>query len=851
MVLSEVAFAELQLPEANRETLPPDAIPITTEWRYTGETRQGMHKWATALPFQPRGLFFNKPEPGLELTRDDEVVRYDRFGKSKRPMWVHDRSELVVYLPDKDPGPTPGEYVLKYPRATERERELNLKWSSATGEEGVTDEVKARFAWSTASDGWDTRRGLLLPAPGVAAWDITVPAAGELRFVSGLQRPEIADGPPSDGADLIVEVEVAGQTTEVARLPLTTTFDQHHVDLSSFAGQQVRLRMKTDPGETTAFDYAFVAEPVVASRIDDPVRVVMVFIDTLRPDHMSLYGYERDTTAAIDHLAQDAVVFTQARSVAPWTLPSAMTIVTGRDPEDYQKAETETLPELLHREGFATAFFAGNVYLAHNFGMTRDWDFHRVGLWPQASETTDDALAWMEQQSGRNQLIQVHYMSAHVPYVEPDPYRHMYAKDGEDALRDGFMASDVRKANAGMDQAVQQYVQDRYDNNVRYATDQVQRIIEKLDDNDILLLYADHGEEFWDHQGFEHGHTLYDELLRVPLAIRAPNAKLGRKVDAPVSLLDLAPTVLDLLGEPIPKEMRGKSLLPLLADTPDAAASFETRDLAFGRPLYGVERWGVLHRHEKWTTSGGREMLFDVGVDPLEKKNLMRNTDGDAGAPYRQYLQDALSPRKVISGYRLVPSSFRGNSKKGIPGLWAMCTVPGGFSAAWKGEDPDHTSEAFVTQVKDPEQIRARLDEFGFPDHVVEEGEEAVEVCWPPGWAGSREVYLGPATRPINTVAHQMRCSAYLGDEDGGTRGALVIPAERDAGLGEDRTPLAKAVLNQRTLTLEFGIGVKPEEGAGAVVGANAEMADMLQAMGYAVGDEEGETTASCLAERR
>jgi len=373
LVLSEMPFAELVVPENNRPggAEPPTAIPVEGPWHYAGTTRKDMHKYVAPVPIRPRGLFFHRPQPGMSLaTSDGQPVRYDRFGKIDGFMWSHDRKEIIVYYPEKTGPPLDGQFVLTYSLATERERALNHHWS------GKAD--PADFVWTTIQDDWDSRRGLLLPAPGVAAWDLTVPTAGELHFTSGLVEPEIRTGAGSDGAHLTVEVETGGSVEKVYSTDLAIRdFQPHRVDLSRWAGKAIRLRVRTDPKGSTEFDYAFLAEPVVASRKQDPTRVVLIFVDTLRPDHMSLYGYQRDTTAAIDHLAADSVVFEQARSVAPWTLPSARSIVTGRHPEFYDVSET--LQETLRRKGFATAFVAGNVSLSTNFVMQRDSEFHRVG----------------------------------------------------------------------------------------------------------------------------------------------------------------------------------------------------------------------------------------------------------------------------------------------------------------------------------------------------------------------------------------------------------------------------------------------------------------------------------------
>ncbi|MEO0602152.1 MAG: sulfatase, partial [Myxococcota bacterium] len=624
-MLERQPFAELSIPQQSRPggAEPPTAIPLSGRWRYEGSTRGGMYQYSQPIPIRPRGLFFFKPQPGMALTDGKgKALGYDRFGKHETPHWSIDREKLYVYMPARTP--PPDGLAFAYPRAIDREKELNFVLQTRTAE-------REAFVWQSIQDDWDHRRGLLLPAPGTAAWSVKVPAAAEFTFLGGLVEPEVREGAPSDGATLVVEVDTDGQTKALGRFPLKIRdFTPQRVDLSRFAGKDVVVRVRTEPGATPDYDYAFLAEPRIASRLANPVRVLMVFIDTLRPDHMSLYGYGRDTTAAIDHLANTAVVFEQARSIAPWTLPSARTIVTGRQPEYYLAEGTQTLPQILGDAGYASAFIAGNVYLSVNFDMHRDWNLHRVGLWPSAQEVTDDALAWLDEHDGQNAVIQVHYMDPHLPYIEPLTYRPLYAGAGPAGLRTEFHLPDVRRARIENDPAAQQYIRDRYDNNIRYATDQIARLVDKLDDNDVLVLYSDHGEEFWEHGGFEHGHSLFDELLRVPLVIQGPGVS-ARRVDAPVSLLDVTPTILDLLEQPIPANVDGRSLVPVLRGETTAEPPLQARDQGFGRPLYGMERWGVLHDNHKWTTTEGREALYDLTADPGEQTNLLREPEGDQG----------------------------------------------------------------------------------------------------------------------------------------------------------------------------------------------------------------------------
>jgi arylsulfatase A-like enzyme len=669
---------------------------------------------------------------------------------------------------------------------------LNFAFSKKSSEEA--------FVRTRVEQGWDNRRGLLLPAPAVAAFDLQVPPAAELTLAGGVVEPEVAEGAPSDGAELQVEVEVNGQVTSIGRAPLRVgDFDELRFDLSRFSGQAVRLRLRTLPGASARFDYVFLGDPLVGSRRQKPRRVVLVFMDTTRTDHLSLFGYERDTSLAIDRLADRAVLFSHARSVSPWTLPSARTVLTGRHPEYY--FSTPTLGDRLREEGFATAMFAGNVYLSSNFGMDRGWGLHRVELWPSAEAVVDDALAWMEAREGQDVLVQVQFMDAHLPYCEPDAYRHLYAAEGPEALRDQFHLSDVRKAELKRP-IDRQYVQDRYDNNVRYMTDQIGRLVQHLRRDDILVVFGDHGEEFWEHGGFEHGHSLYDELLRVPLVVQGPGLS-NRVVQAPTSLLDITPTVLELLGLPA-EGLDGVSLVGAAKGEEAALVALRERDLAFGRPLYGMERWGVLSQGRKWTTSEGREELYQLKQDPGEEQNLARRGRADGGDELRATFAKALGrPSQFV--YRLV--NVEAGKRAPDEEMKAVLRVPGGAAQAFLGDDPLETSAASVS---------------------VDPDEETVTVSWAAGHSGVREVYVVPLGA-LDEVTPGLALELSVG----ASRRELAVAEDRDPVPDQDRRPLMSAKLGDRGVQVTWAFVPLPDERATALVGADAELDEALKAMGY------------------
>lgn len=786
------AFASLAVPADSRGALgrPPERIPLRG-WEAGSAEGERVH--STALPIRTRNLYFFKPSPGMKVVKADGTEiphRYTQPGKP--PYWTYDANQIRVHGWGAAPGDE--ELFFVYPPSTAKEATLNQAFSGKSPEE---------FVRSIAQAGPESRSGLLLPAPGHAAWDLTIPPSADLRFSPALIRPEVLDGPASDGVEVTVTLKVGDAEHELWKGRVEDdTFRPVRVDLGAWAGQTGRLTVQSDPGADPRFDYLFLADPVVASRKASPKRVFLVFVDTLRPDHMGTYGYERATTPNLDRIAADAARFSQARSVAPWTLPSARTVLTGHDPERY--FSVPTLQGRLREAGYATAMFAGNLYLSANFGLQRDWGLHHVELLPRANTQLDQALAWLDQNAGRDLLLLVHLMDAHLPYEEPKAYRRMFAGDPPETLqRDAFHRPQVMEASLKTKED-RQYLRDRYDNNVRFADDQLARLYERLGPDDVLVFFSDHGEEFWDHGSFEHGHTLFDELLRVPLIVRGPGVQAA-SIDAPVSLLDVTPTVLDLLGLPL-GDLKGTSLAAVARGEPGAADALTARPQAFGRPLYGGERWGVLNEGLKYTTFEGREALHDLRADPSERKDLRGKGPGvDAS---RAAMAQALQ-REVADALRL---AVEGARKFPAHPLVATMKVPGGIKAAWVGDDPTEQSLAELSW---------------------EPGSDTVVVTWPRGYRGSRDVWVVP-TAKLADVTHKLTIQA----QEGSTTQSFTIPADKPAAPQGVRVVVLQEKVGERRLELGFGVAPIPNGDTPQLSGYDPDLADQLKAMGYAVGDE-------------
>ncbi len=783
-------FASLRLPPDSRGGRPlADGVVLRGLTLHGGDDKVG-YTFRTTNPIKPRAMFFARPAPGLTLTRADgaNVPYRHRPRRSRVLNWSMDRDYVYVRGPDPEP---PEGLLLRYPPAVERERRMHLQPALEAGL--VRDE--ADFVRATVQIGWSSREGLLLPAPAEAVFEVAVPPAAVLTFAPGLARPELADQGGSDGCDLTITVDgetVWSDALELERFPI------QRLDLSRFEGRTVRLGFRTDPRGHATDDFCFVGEPILSSVKARPRRVLLVFLDTVRPDHLTVYGYERATTPRLATWAEGATVFEQARSIAPWTLPSARAVVTGRHPELY--ASAAKLPEIVGERGFATAMIAGNTYLTANFDAHLGWDYHTVELFQPADAVTDAALRWMGEHRGQDQLLLVHYMNAHLPYKEPAPYRSLWAGEAPSMLPDNFLLRQVRTAERqGLDASGKQYIRDRYDQTLRWIDDELARLLSALHPDDVVVIFSDHGEEFWDHGGYEHGHTLYDELLRVPLLVRAPAMPSGR-IDTPVSLLDLAPTVLELLGLPHDR-MDGTSLVPLAKGDPSLRAMLEERPQTFGRPLYGHDRWGVLHRSMKYITHDGRESVFDIQKDPGETNDLA--ADAALVERLRSAMGRGLGTDGVIA-WRLLPSA---NATK-FRDVTLELHVKGGVRAAFPGGDP-HRRTPVTIERPSPEQVR---------------------ITWHHGipGGGAREVYVVPKA-PIEEAT-----PALSGQVLAGERYPWTMPADAPHHPSESRRRLVQLSIPEGAITMYWGMVPLPPEGGALIDATDAETTEALEQLGYA-----------------
>jgi choline-sulfatase len=371
--------------------------------------------------------------------------------------------------------------------------------------------------------------------------------------------------------------------------------------------------------------------------------ILVITLDTTRADRLTPYGYMSASMPHLERLAREGVVFEQAVSVAPLTLPAHSSLFTGHYPARHgvrhnaspPLADTATtLAELLGQEGFRTAGFVGSLVLDrerglaqgfHTYAGVRDGSPRSSAGQRRADDVVDDAIRWLEAGDGRF-FLWTHFYDPHRPYDPP---------------------------------AAVQSVSDPYVGEIVFVDSQIGRLMDALERrgalrDTLIVLVGDHGESLGEHGERDHGVLLYESVLHVPLIIRAPAFRPAR-TPAVVRLVDVMPTILDLAGVPAPS-LDGISLTGLMADTrvdPDLEALAESFDLSqAGYPQRRTMRNG---RYK--VIDGPRQELYDLARDPFELQNLYDERQSLAGAMIRRLR--AVSGEAVRTPTSDVPPDLR------------------------------------------------------------------------------------------------------------------------------------------------------------------------------------------------
>ncbi len=378
---------------------------------------------------------------------------------------------------------------------------------------------------------------------------------------------------------------------------------------------------------------ALAAPRIIPRRLQRRPRVLIwISQDTVRADHLESYGHGRETAPNFERLAKTWALFERGVSPASWTLPSLASQMTSRYPSFHgatnhllgMDERYPTLFETLAAAGFAVAGVTGNPFVSAQHGLARGFDsLTYTGL--RADVVSRLALRSAEQFGGGDLALFVHYMDAHSPYYPPPPFDERFGAKYAGRV-DGYNYQSAARTDAD-----REHVRALYDGEIAYTDGEIARLLEALAQKHLItgavLAYtADHGEELFDRGAWGHAHSLHEELIHVPFALRVPGVA-GRRVAQPVSLVDLAPTLLEALGIAPPASYQGRSLLRLVrgGTLPPLPLFSETARSPLRHQISvrdGSWKYAAAYKVSGVARSLEREQLFDLEADPLEKSPI-------------------------------------------------------------------------------------------------------------------------------------------------------------------------------------------------------------------------------------
>jgi len=429
----------------------------------------------------------------------------------------------------------------------------------------------------------------------------------------------------------------------------------------------------------------------VASTAEQDLNVALISVDTLRADRLSVYNPDGPRTPNLDRLAAEGVVFTATQTLSPWTLPSLCTIHTSMYPTAHGVTSTKdrlddlrvTLAETLSDAGLMTGAVVSNGWLLEVFGANqgfrvydhlshRQRTYYWVGnIWfrlvrnifrrntPRV-DTGDSsfhvryALEFLEDNRGNNFFLWLHAIDPHEPYVARDRWREEAGLTYKSLQIPRFNSGKVVDFRKGilLKEKDRLHVEDLYNREVEYTDAQLGVLLDRMAEmglmkNTMIIFTSDHGEEFWEHSDVSHGHSYFTELMRVPMIIRLPDGYpvVRRRIDAQVRLIDVAPTILDYLGQSDMVQAEGESLLPLITgeeEPTDRPAFYES--MIYYRELKGYSDGEFKYVLDEET---GEDQLYHLGDDHGERVDIAAD-DPERRLAMKSTLMDHLKRQRAL-----------------------------------------------------------------------------------------------------------------------------------------------------------------------------------------------------------
>ncbi len=431
-------------------------------------------------------------------------------------------------------------------------------------------------------------------------------------------------------------------------------------------------------------------------------NVILITMDTVRADHLSLAGYERDTTPNLRKLSKKATLHTNAIASGDMTLPTHASIFTGLYARQHGAHHTDklslgnplsdklnTLAEMLSQKGYYTAAVVANRgYLTHHFGFDQGFDYYdnrkvvlflgstpsyyvrnaisgflshfapyyQSGLtYRRAEEINNEVFSQLKRSEALDNpfFLFINYMDAHNPYIPPPPFDSQYpGKDeGFTPNRYNYLYKEIMTLNYTMTENEHRHLVSQYDGEIAYIDHNIGKLILRLKElelyeNSLIIITSDHGEVFGERDLMNHGVSVYQDQVYIPLVIKYPENNQGHVVDGLVSVVDLVPTVMDVLNYENPEGLQGRSLLSAKQEKPRDVFSESFPDgkmLEWHPRFHRIERAILSGPYKLINSTTGKNELYDLSKDPNEKRNLYGVNDSksmELEAKLNQWLKD-------------------------------------------------------------------------------------------------------------------------------------------------------------------------------------------------------------------
>jgi len=482
--------------------------------------------------------------------------------------------------------------------------------------------------------GQSKRPAISLAKPGRLSWHVQVPANAKLSYAMGSN---------GKGSYRVKITDDSNRVQEVAQGALSTNWLDRVLPLDAYSGRVVRVDFEFE-GQG---DFHLSKPTLWMPSKPDPKakqtarNVVILLIDTLRADKLRPFNAQtRVKTPTMDQLAKEGTVFQETQAPENWTKPSVASVLTSLSPSSHctktdaarLSSKALMISEVLKKAGFSTASFIANGYVSDKFGFDQGWDHYenyiREGKSTQAANLFKDAADWIVQNKDKRFFAYVHTIDPHVPYDPPQKYLTMYDAEAYEGPVVPRLTADLLEKAKRNPPGVTFNARDRrrlsalYDGEISYHDDELAKFIARLREagvyeNTLFVVTSDHGEELNDHGSWGHGHSVYQELLHVPLIFRAPSVIPGGATHTTTaSTLSIAPTVVEAVGVTVPAEFEGRSLLPMMRE-----GVWSSPPVAFSDFL---DDWRVVRAGNfKLVLRGGaRTTLYDLAKDGGEKQDL-------------------------------------------------------------------------------------------------------------------------------------------------------------------------------------------------------------------------------------